>query len=223
MAAVKKATKKKTTTKSLVETPIGERPEESVRTSPNPFTVKRIGIGLLIGIIVVLAVYKKGIFVVATVNGRPITTVELLSKLNQNYRNKELDNMVTERVILDEAKKKNALPANQEIQDRVADIEKRFGGKESFDNLLSQQGQTRSMVEDQLRLQLAFEKLYSSETVVTEEEIDDFVKQNKTQLQATDPEGQRKEASDTLRQRKLSQISLQKLEELKKNANIQMF
>ena len=142
MAAVKKATKKKTTTKSLVETPIGERPEESVRTSPNPFTVKRIGIGLLIGIIVVLAVYKKGIFVVATVNGRPITTVELLSKLNQNYRNQELDNMVTERVILDEAKKKNALPANQEIQDRVADIEKRFGGKESFDNLLSQQGQT---------------------------------------------------------------------------------
>lgn len=206
-----------------------ESPVQSVEASivssnsSNPFTTKRIAIGLLIGILVVLAVYKKGVFIAATVNGRPITTIQLISRLNQNYRNQELDNMVTERVILDEAKKKNLLPTDQEIKSRVADVEKRYGGKDAFDSLVSQQGQTRSMVEDQLKVQLAFEKLYSNEATVSDQEIDDFIKQNKAQLPATDSATQRQEATNAIKQRKLSQVSLQKLDELKKNANIKIF
>lgn len=222
--STEKVVKKKTTLKKDEGFPSLDilTPEKST----NPFTVKRIIIGLLIGAVLVLAIYKKGIFITATVNGSPITTVELVGRLLQNFKKQELDNMIVEKIVLGEARKKNVLPTNQEVQDKVAQVEQKVGGKDAFDNLLSQQGRSRASYEQELRLQIAIEKLYSNEASASEQEINDFIKQYKTQLEAngaTDSAKQKEQAIEVIKQRKLSEIAFQKIDELRKSASVKIF
>ncbi len=184
---------------------------------------KKIYLILLIAGILLLGVYKKSWFVAATVNGSPITNLELLQKLNQQFRNQTLTQMINEKVILDEARKNNATPMQSEIDKKIAELETSVGGKDTLDSLLAQQGQTRTSLRDQVRIQLAITKLYDSQATVSAEEVSKFLEQNKDQLKATDSASQEKEAMSTLKQQKLSQIFTQKFQELKTKANIKIF
>lgn len=191
--------------------------------SNNAFPVKFFVIALVILGLIALGLWKKNLFVAATVNGQPITSIELLDRLNQEQRTQVLDNMVNERIILQEAKKNNSLPTQQEIDVRIADLEKKFGGVDALNNLLTSQGETKKTLQGQIKIQLAAEKLYVSEATVSTQEVEDFIRQYKTSLQATDPAGQKEEATQALKQQKLSQIFNEKFQELKKNANIKIF
>lgn len=204
-----------------MDSPVGFTPLSNFQSGPN--LRKKAIFVVVVALIVALGIYKKSWFVAATVNGSPITSLELLSKVNKDYGSQVLEQMINEKVILAEARSKNALPTPAEVEARFAEVQESLGGKDNFDNVLSQQGQTRAGVKDQLKVQLAAEKLYSGEISVTAEEIDDFVKNNKESLQAKDDAGQRVEAERALRQRKLSQIFFQKFQELKEKAKITIF
>ena len=98
-----------------------------------------------------------------------------------------------------------------------------MGGAQALDNLLSQQGQSRDTIRQQLKLQLSIEKLYTNDATVSAEEVTKFIEQNKDQLRATDSAGQEKEAYDNLKNQKLTQIFSQKFQELRQKAKIQIF
>lgn len=178
---------------------------------------------LIIAGLLLLAVYKKNWIVAATVNGSPISNLELQSKLNQQFRSKTLDQLVTEKVILDEARKNNAVPTETEIDGKIKEIEAQVGGAQTLDSLLAQQGQTRSSVKDSIRIQLAMTKLYEKEVQVTPDEVNQFVEQNKEQMTASDSAGQQKEAFEAIKGQKLSQMFSQKFQNLKTKAKIQLF
>ncbi len=184
---------------------------------------KKFYIILIIAALLLLAIFKKGWFIAAMVNGIPITNLELQSKLNQQFRSKTLDQLVTEKIILNEARKNNAIPAETEIDGKIKEIETQVGGTQALDNLLSQQGQTRSSIKDSLKIQLAMTKLYEKEATVSAEEVANFIEQNKSQLTATDSAGQQKEVYDILKNQKLSQIFSQKFQDLKTKSKIQIF
>lgn len=177
---------------------------------------------LVIGILV-LAMVKKSWFVVAMVNGMPITNLELQAKLNQQFKSQIINQMINEKIILDEARKNNATAQEEEIDKKISDLEASVGGKDTLDSLLTQQGQTRTSLREQIRIQLAITKLYGKEATVSAEELANFLKQNKDQLKATDSASQEKEATEALKQQKLSQIFTQKFQELKQKAKIQIF
>lgn len=196
-----------------------------------PFNIprKNLIVGLVIIAVALFVFNNKQWFIAAAVNGSPITGgslitgIELMSRLNRDFRTQTLDNMINEKIILGEAKKKNAIPTKAEIDAKITEIEKQFGGSESFNGLLAAQGQTRAGLAGQMKIQLAIEKMYSSEATVSAEEIDAFVKENKASLQATDSAGQRLEAEKALKQQKLSELFLAKFDELKKSANVKIF
>ncbi len=177
---------------------------------------------VLIGLALLFS-YKKSWFVAATVNNNPISNFELLSRLNGQYRSEMLNQMINESIVLDEAKKKGVVVSDKEINDKIAQVESNVGGAQALDGLLAQQGQTRSGLRDQIKFQLIIEKLYGGEATVSAEEVQKFIDQNKDQLQATDSAGQEKEATDALKQQKLTQLFQQKFQELKTAAKIQIF
>lgn len=177
---------------------------------------------LIIGVLL-LAFYKKSLFIAALVNNSPITNLELQLRLNQQFRTQTLNQMINEKVILDEATKNNALPTEIEINNKISELEKSVGGAETFNNLLAQQGQSRDSIRNQIRIQLSIEKLYSKEATISGEEVDKFLETSKDQLKATDSASQRKEAEDMLKQQKLSELFSQKFQELKQKANIKIF
>lgn len=184
---------------------------------------KRVWIIILVTGLLLLAFYKKSWFIAATVNGMPITNLELQTKLNQQFRGQILNQLVNEKIILDEARKGGAIPAESEIDQKIAELEANVGGKDTLDALLSQQGQTRTSLRDQIRIQLAITKIYEKQATVSADEVAKFIEENKNQLRATDSASQEKEAADILKQQKLSQIFNQKFQELRENAKIQIF
>lgn len=173
--------------------------------------------------ILLLAVYKKDWFVAATVNGVPVSNLELQSKLNEQFRTQILNQLINEKIIMQEAAKSGAIPQDSEIDQKIAELEANVGGRETLDTLLLQQGQTRMGLKDQLRVQLAVTKLYENEATVSAQEVSKFLAENSTLLQATDSAGQQKEAEETLKQQKLSEIFTQKFQELRQKANIKIF
>lgn len=184
---------------------------------------KKIYLIILVLGILLLAVYKKGWFIAAVVNGTPVTNLELQSKLNDQFKTQTLNQMINEKIILSEAAKNNALPTQQEIDQKIADLERSVGGKDALNSLLSQQGQTISSLKEQVMVQLAITKLYEKDATVSASEVEKFLSENKSLLRATDSAGQQKEAEETLKQQKLSQIFTQKFQELRQKANIKIF
>lgn len=184
---------------------------------------KKIYILLVVAGLLILAIYNKSLFIAATVNGSPITNLELQLKLNAQFREQTLNQLVNEKIIMSEAAKNNALPTQSEIDTKIVDLEKSVGGKETLDSLLAQQGQTRIGLRDQVLVQLAISKLYDKEASVSAAEVTEFIESNKEQLRASDSAGMTKEATDAIKQQKLSQIFSQKFQELRQKANIQIF
>lgn len=184
---------------------------------------KRDYLILLVVGILLLAMFKKSWFVAAMVNGMPITNLELQAKLNQQFRSQIINQMINEKIILDEARKNNSTAQEEEIDKKISDLEASVGGKDTLDSLLTQQGQTRTSLREQIRIQLAITKLYEKQASVSAEELANFLKQNKDQLKATDSASQEKEATEALKQQKLSQIFTQKFQDLKQKADVKIF
>lgn len=186
--------------------------------SSKKFYITLVIVGLLL-----LGLYKKNWFIAAMINGTPVTNLELQSKLNQQFKSQTLNQLINEKIIMQEATKNGAVPTEQDINQKIADLEKSVGGKEALDALLTQQGQTKDSLKDQIRVQLAITKLYDKDATVSAEELTKFIEQNKDQLKATDSAGQQKEAYDALKNQKLTQIFSQKFQELRTKAKIQIF
>lgn len=184
---------------------------------------KKFYVILIIAGLLLLAIYKKNWFIAATVNGTPITNLELQMRLNKQFRTQTLNQLTNEKIIFSEAAKNNAIASDVEVNKKILEIEASVGGAQSLDALLSQQGQTRDSIKQQIRLQLSIEKLYINEATVSAEEVNKFIEQNKEQLRATDSAGQQKEASDAIKNQKLTQLFSQKFQELKQKAKIQIF
>lgn len=184
---------------------------------------KKFYIILVIAGLLLLFIYKKSWFVAATVNGSPITNLELQMRLNREFRTQTLTQLINEKIILSEAAKNNAVVSDVDISKKISEVETNVGGVAALDSLLSQQGQNRESIRQQIKLQLSIEKLYANEATVSAEEVTKFIEQNKDQLQATDSAGQQTESYNAIKNQKLTQIFSQKFQDLKNKAKIQIF
>lgn len=184
---------------------------------------KKFYLILIIVGVLLLAFYKKDLFIAAMVNGSPITNLDLQLRLNKQFRSQTLNQMINEKIILDEAAKNNAIASEDEVNRKISEIEVSVGGAEALNTLLTQQGQTRESIKQQIKLQLAIEKLYAKEATISAQEVDKFLETSRETLRATDSASQQKEAKELLKQQKLSQIFNQKFTELRQQAKIQIF
>lgn len=202
---------------------LGQKAVPSLSVLKGYKSSKGLYIGLVVAALFLLLLYKRNLFIAATVNGAPINNIELLSRLNDQYRTQTLNQMINEKIILDEARKKNVSVSESEINDRIAELEKNVGGAETLDTLLTQQGQSRNGLKSQLRLQLTVEKIFEQEAAVSAEEVDGFLAENRDTLQATDSAGQTKEATDILKQQKISELFQTKFQEWKQQAKVEIY
>lgn len=184
---------------------------------------KKFYIALVIAGVLLLAIYKKEWFIAATVNGAPVTNLELQMRLNKQFRTQTLNQLINEKIILAELTKNNALPTEAEVSRKISEIETNVGGAQAFDALLTQQGQSRESIRQQIKLQLGIEKLYEKEATVSAEEVAEFIEINKDQMQATESAQQQTEAYESIKNQKITQIFSQKFPELRQKAKIQIF
>lgn len=206
---------------------------KSVKAEPvkAPISTKRnfliLGV-LILAIIGVLLYQNKSLFVVATVNGKPISRLAVINALEKQSGKTTIDSLVTETLILDEAQKQGKSISQEEIDAEIGRIEesvKELG--QPLDELLKLQGLTREQLVQQIKVQKLIEKLLENQISVKDEEVSAALSESQVSateaLSASDEAQLKKDIKSNLSQQKISEKFPQWLEELKAKSSIKYF
>lgn len=147
---------------------------------------------------VVLAVVLIGGFfkfgIVARVNGTPIYRWDYIAKL-EKADTAILDGMIQEALIMGEAKNKKVAIDQKEIDEQLVKIEAQIKEQgTTLEEAIKSEGLTKEDIISQIKIQKIAEKLASPSAVVTQAQIDEYLKTNKAYL----PTGKSKDELQTL-------------------------
>src|SRR3989344_2440033 len=182
-----------------------------------------ISIAIII-IIGVLAYVYKGIFIAATVDGSPIMRLAVIQKLEKTSGKNLLDSLINEKLIQNEARTKNIIVSDGEINSQIKTIESQIatqGG--TLDAALAEAGMSMDDLKKQIMAQKEIEKLLADKINVTDEEVAQYIKDNKVSI----PQGQEATMADQIksemRNQKISTEAQTLITNLKSKAKIQRF
>ncbi len=175
---------------------------------------------ILLAVLTYFGIQKYGnLFVVATVNGNPITRVSLWQKLEKQAGKQVLDQMISEKLIEQEAQAKGIKVDSRDIDKKIQELEKQFKGKAGLDQVLNLQGMTREDLVTQLRYNLLVEKMVPS-VKVTDKEIADYYEQNQSTYRDELTDAVKKEIRNTQKKKKRSKVISEWFDNVKKKAKI---
>ncbi len=179
---------------------------------------------IIVGAFCGLTYYYKGVFVAVTVNGSPITRLAVIKQLEKASGKAALDQMVVQKLIEDEVKKKGITINDNEITDEMKNIENQIiaqGG--TLADVLSSQGMTQEDFKTQVTIRKDLEKMLGDKIQVTDAEIDKYITDN----QITIPAGQEADYKTQIRaqieQQKFGQEANTFIEALRSQAKITYF
>lgn len=190
---------------------------------------KRIGIKTIVIIAVIiilgaLAYINKGLFIAATVDGSPISRLDIIKKLEKASGKNLLDSLIAEKLIQNEANAKKITVSNDEIDAEIKKIEDQViaqGG--TLDEALLKQGMNKDDLKNQILLQKEVEKLLGDKINVTDEEIDQYIKDNEISIPDGQESATRDQVKNGLRSQKLNDQVQSLITDLKSKAKIQYF
>lgn len=204
-------------------------PKEQTIEESEPATRKSAPrISLILGSILLvlgLLYVARGFFVVAIVNGKPISRLSVVKQLEKQNGSRILNSIISEILLDQEAKKHNISVSADEVKKEVETIEKNVTVQgQKLDELLQQQSMTRPDLEKQIKVQKLAEKLLAKEVSVADKEVDAYLTQNqKNTSEEPVSEETRKNAKEQLYQQKLSAKFQELLARLQKEAKITKF
>lgn len=189
----------------------------------NPHKVLRAISVILIVILFILliAFLFRGLFVAATVNGEPISRITVVRTLEKQNGTMTLENLITKKLILQEAQARNIVITQADIDAEINTISENLKKQgTTLESALEAQGMSKDELNDEVRVQLALRKL-SGDVKVSDKEVADFVEANATSFPEGTTEEQMKELARTqLEQQKAAEASQNLLAELQKKAVI---
>ena len=105
----------------------------------------------------------------------------------KELKEKIIEQMIDEKILIQEGKKKKIKVNNKEIQDGIEEIKKRFATEEEYNQELAKQGISGEKFKEQVKEQLMVIKLIDQEVKAqvvspTDSEIEDFYKQNEAEM-----------------------------------------
>ena len=203
--------------------PSKERQQKYFKKSIQINTRTAIIIAIVI-IIGVLAYIYKGVFIAATVDGSPITRLAVIQKLEKTSGKGLLDSLINEKLVQNEALAKKIIVSDDEINSQIKAIESQIAMQgNTLDAALAAEGMSMDDLKKQIIFQKEIEKLLADKINVADEEVLQYIKDNKIPI----PQGQEATIADQIK----SEIRNQKLNtevqtlitDLKSKAKIQRF
>jgi len=188
---------------------------------------KKMTIGIVIAVLVILGVlyFFRSFFIVALVNGKPISRLGFDRALEKQGGQQVLNNTVTEILINQEAKKQNVIATQADLDQKFTEIDNQLKAQgQTLDAALTANGETRADFDSQMKTQIVLEKMLGKDITVTDEEINTYFTTNKTTF-ATDATLASEAATikSTLLQQKLSEKLQPWLTDLQAKAKIIYF
>ncbi len=182
---------------------------------------------IVIAIVIIIGVFAyvyKGVFVAATVDGSPIMRLAIIQKLEKTSGKGLLDSLINEKLVQNEARAKKIIVSDDEINSQIKAIESQVamqGG--TLDAALAAEGMSMDDLKKQIIFQKEIEKLLADKINVADEEVLQYIKDNKIPI----PQGQEATIADQIkseiRNQKLSTEVQALITDLKSKAKIQRF
>lgn len=221
-------TKKLKTVEEVIDKQTPGVPDSASGLYDLPQTSKSKTKYIIIGVLIIVAIliyFFKGLIVAATVNGEPVYRLSVISELEKQAGKQALGSMVTKTLILQEARRKQVVVSNNEVDVEVKKINDSLAKQgQNLDQVLLMQGVSKQDFVEQVRLQKLAEKLVSSEVKVTDKEVNDYIQQNKETLpQNLNLDDLKKQVTETIKQQKMSTKLQELIQNLQKNAKINYF
>ncbi|WP_199614532.1 peptidylprolyl isomerase [Paenibacillus alkalitolerans] len=119
---------------------------------------------------------------VAKVDDETITANELYDFLVSQGGAQAVDQLITERLVDNAAKKSNIKVTDEELNAEVDKIKEQMGGQEAFDQALVQYGLTVDKLKEQLVTQVQLTKLLAPQIKITDEDLKKYYDENKEQF-----------------------------------------
>lgn len=223
-------TKKKTTTKitarrkASVSKAVADDTATTLTSSGYSFRISKKVLVLFVGLLLLagLVYYFRSLFVVATVNGTPITRIGFIQELEKQYGKQTLNSLVTKTLILQEAKKKNVSVSDTELSAELKKIEDSYTKQgQKLDELLKQQAMSREDFKERIEVQKLIEKLLEKDIIVTDKEVEEYMEKNKDLFpEGADQKTTKENIKQQLRQQKLGDKFQSWIDTLQKNAKI---
>ncbi len=145
------------------------------KTAGKPWLTKVLVL-VLIGAVAYL---MRSFLFAAFVGYSPITRYELVKTLEKSHGQEALEELISKKIVYNEAKAKGIIVSKSEIDSEIANIRTSLeaqGG--SLENILLSQGQTLADVEENVRLQKLVERLLGDMLKVSEEEARSYFETN---------------------------------------------
>jgi len=211
------------------EQPQNQSDQSSVQSpkddNKKPF-VSRKGLIIALAIVAVglLAYYLRGVFIAATVNGSPISRLAVIRELEKSAGKSVLDDMITRKLIDEEAKKKSVVVGEDEIAVEIKSVEEEIqaqGG--TLDEVLTSQNLTRDDLKRQIIVKKQLEKILGDKLQVSDEEAQKFIAENEITVPVGQEVAYNEQARAQLKQQKLNTEAMALVESLKKESKINYF
>lgn len=128
---------------------------------------------------------SKRIFV-ARVNGQPITRLEFYQELEKADGQTVLDDMITKKIIFQEAKKQRVVVTDQDVQNELSNINASIEAQGStLDQVLTYQGVTKDQLIENIRIEKILEVLLKDQIQVSDDEVKQYYDDNKSSYPST--------------------------------------
>lgn len=113
-------------------------------------------------------------FIVATVNGQPITRMELVKTLEEQAGQQALEGLVVQELIRQEAANKGIEVNQEDVDKEIENLETELEAQgQELDAFLELQGLTRDDIREQAELQILLEKLTADSSLLSEDDIEE--------------------------------------------------
>lgn len=196
-----KASKKTVKKQTAVVTPEVKSAELPVKKSNNNILRKL----LLILVIAGLLYLGRGLFLVALVNYRPITRLELVSSLEKKYAKQGVEELISKNIILSEAGKSGVKVTAKDIDAEVERIRTLVEPQGlTLEEALEAQGQSMNDLRENVRIQKLIEGLLGPKVEISDDDAKKYFDENKeTFPEGTKFEDMKEDLKSSLKQQKL--------------------
>ncbi|HSH35588.1 peptidylprolyl isomerase [Schnuerera sp.] len=144
-----------------------------------------VAVALIVGVLVTVKLgfngdSKEKENVVALVGDEKITKDELYDFLVKANGQGALDALITNKIILLESEKQDIQISEEELQEQIDKMVESLGGQEAYDAALEYYGYSEGELEKDIEMNLFLTKLLEPEMNITDEEMENYFKTNKS-------------------------------------------
>ena len=116
---------------------------------------------------------------VASINNETITKDELYETLVKQYGSDTVDQMINDKIVEAEAKKKDITISTSTVNSEIDKLKEQYGGEDAFNQALVDSSTTLTALKSDIKNYLLIKKLLEPEIKITDDEMKTYFEENK--------------------------------------------